>query len=122
MYSQKVENVMDLQYNDTTTYGDLFAQQERELSRYHFEESDAKMIARHFDDFEAEGRRLAAAGLPLAAYDMVLKCSHNFNLLDARGAISVTERQDYMGRVRGLAKKVIGAYLKIKEPKEEAAA
>jgi glycyl-tRNA synthetase alpha chain len=121
MYSQKIENVMDLQYNDTTTYGDMFRDQEHELSKFHFEELDAPMIARHFDDYEAEGKRLAEKGLPLAAYDMVLKCSHYFNLLDARGAISVTERQGYMGRVRRLAKAVIGSYLKEKEPEEAAA-
>ena len=116
MYAQKKNNVFDIMYNDTLTYGDVFKDQERELSRYHFEASDPAMLTRHFEDHEAECRRLCEAGLPLAAYDSVLRASHLFNLLDARGAISVTERQQYIGRVRGLAKRVIGAYLKLKEP------
>jgi len=111
MYVQKKDNVYDIAYNDRVTYGEVFQEAERQFSRYHFEASDAGLLTRHFDDCEKEGRALAAAGLPLPAYDMVLKCSHLFNLLDARGAISVTERAQYIGRVRGLAKKVVQAYL-----------
>ncbi|MFA6028770.1 MAG: glycine--tRNA ligase subunit alpha [Elusimicrobiota bacterium] len=120
MYSQKKDRVYDLDYNDDTTYGDLFLRQEREFSPYHFEHSDPEMLRRHFDDYEKEGARLCEKELPLAAYDCVLKCSHLFNLLDARGAISVSERQGYISRVRGAAKRVIGAYLG--EPKKDAVA
>jgi len=114
-YAQKKESVYDIQYNDTVSYGDLFKDGERQFSTYHFELSDAAMLTRHFDDYEAEGRKLVDADLPLAAYDMVLKCSHLFNLLEARGAISVTERAQYIGRVRGLAKKVIHRFVKLEE-------
>ncbi|HVE12254.1 MAG TPA: glycine--tRNA ligase subunit alpha [Elusimicrobiota bacterium] len=115
MYSQKKRNVYDLQYDERVTYGSVFHEGERQFSRYHFEFSDAAMLAAHFNDYEKECKRIAEAGMPLAAYDMVLKCSHLFNLLDARGAISVTERAQYIGRVRNLAKRVIAAYLEAKE-------
>lgn len=111
MYAQKKRNVFDVQYNDQVSYGDLHLASERQFSRYHFEESDAAMLARHFDDYEKEGEKLVGKGCILPAYDMVVKCSHLFNLLEARGAISVTERTKYIGRVRGLAKKVIHGYL-----------
>ena len=111
MYSQRKDNVYELAYNDRVTYGDVFKEGERQFSRYHFESSDAKLLSRHFDEYEREGLRIASEGMPLAAYDMVLKCSHLFNLLDARGAISVTERAQYIARVRGLAKKTVHAYL-----------
>ena len=115
MYVQKKSSVYDLQYNDVVTYGDLYKESERQFSTYHFELSDATMLTRHFDDYEAEGKRMVEADLPLAAYDTVLKCSHLFNLLDARGAISVTERAQYIGRVRGLAKKVIHRFVKLEK-------
>jgi glycyl-tRNA synthetase alpha chain len=110
-YSQKKPTVYDLDYGGGATYGDLFLRQEREFSAYHFEEADVEMLRRHFDEFEAEGARLCERGLPLPAYDMVLKCSHAFNLLEARRAVSVSERSRFIGRVRGAAKRVIGAYL-----------
>jgi glycyl-tRNA synthetase alpha chain len=116
MYAQKKDNVFDVQYNDSLTYGDVFLQSEREFSRYNFEASDPEMLTRHFSDHEGECRRLCELGLPLPAYDSVVRASHLFNLLDARGAISVTDRAQYIGRVRGLAKKVIQAYLKKHEP------
>ena len=121
MYAQKKDNVFDIQYNDQLTYGDVFKEQEQQFSRYHFEASDPGMLSRHFSDHEGECRRLCELGLPLAAYDSVLRASHLFNLLDARGAISVTERAQYIGRVRGLAKKVIHTYLALKEPAAVAA-
>jgi glycyl-tRNA synthetase alpha chain len=115
MYAQKKDNVMDIQYNDTLTYGDVFQEQEKQFSRYHFEESDAQMLTRHFEDYEREARDLVKKGLPLPGYDAVMRCSHLFNLLDARGAISVTERAQYIARVRSLAKAVMKGYITIKE-------
>ncbi|MFH1726235.1 MAG: glycine--tRNA ligase subunit alpha [Elusimicrobiota bacterium] len=119
MYCQRKDDVFEIAYNERVRYGDLFKEAERQFSTYHFDSSDAGMLARHFDDYEAEGKRLAAEALPLPAYDMVLKCSHLFNLLDARGAISVTERAQYIARVRGLAKKVINAYLEAEAKRQE---
>jgi glycyl-tRNA synthetase alpha chain len=92
------------------TYGDVYHQNEVEQSKYNFEQSNVDMLFRHFGEFESESRRLTAAGLALPAYEMVMKCSHAFNLLDARGAISVTERAAYIGRVRALAREVAQAY------------
>jgi glycyl-tRNA synthetase alpha chain len=109
MYVQGVENVYDLAYNDPgtaapITYGDVFKRAEREYSTFNFERADTEILFRHFADAEKECRALLANGLPLPAYDQCIKASHNFNLLDARGAISVTERAAYIGRVRALAK------------------
>ena len=121
MYLQKKDNVYDLAYNDSTSYGELFKEQERQFSAYNFEAADTAMLARHFDEYEGEGERIVALRLPLAAYDCVVKVSHLFNVLEARGAISVTERAKYIGRVRGLAKKVMNLYLELNEGKAEAA-
>jgi glycyl-tRNA synthetase alpha chain len=110
MYQQRVESVYDLRWTDSISYGDVFHQNEVEQSTYNFEQSNAPMLFRHFDEYEAEAARLVAAGLALPAYEMVMKCSHTFNLLDARGAISVTERAAYIGRVRTLARAVAQAY------------
>lgn len=121
MYLQKKDNVYDLAYNDAVTYGDLHKEQERQFSTYNFEAADAAMLARHFDDYEKEGERIAALKLPLAAYDCVVRVSHLFNVLEARGAISVTERAQYIARVRGLARKVMNLYLELNEAKAEAA-
>jgi glycyl-tRNA synthetase alpha chain len=109
MYVQGVENVYALDYNGVDgpgrmTYGDVFLESEREFSAYNFERADTAMLARHFEDAERECASLLAARLPLPAYDQCIKASHLFNLLDARGVISVTERQAYIGRVRALAK------------------
>ena len=128
MYVQGVENVYDLNFNggegeDKVTYGDVFLQAEQEYSRYNFEHADTEMLFRHFRDAEEECRRLIAAGtagendpdkrhkLALPAYDQCIKASHVFNLLDARGVISVTERQSYILRVRELAKACGAAWL-----------
>jgi glycyl-tRNA synthetase alpha chain len=89
----------------------VFRENERQFSAYNFEEAPVEILMRHFADHEAEAKRLVGRGLPLAAYDQVLKCSHTFNQLDARGAISVTERAAYIGKVRNLARAVGGAYL-----------
>jgi glycyl-tRNA synthetase alpha chain len=110
MYLQGVESVYDLVWTDGVKYRDVFHQNEVEQSTYNFEHANAPMLFRHFDEYEAEAQRLIAAELALPAYEMVMKCSHSFNLLDARGAISVTERAAYIGRVRALARAVANAY------------
>jgi glycyl-tRNA synthetase alpha chain len=112
MYIQNVENVYDLDFNGAgMTYGDVFLRNEQECSRYNFEHADTAMLARHFIDAEQECAALLAVKLPLPAYDQCIKASHLFNLLDARGVISVAERAAYIGRVRTLAKGCCEAYL-----------
>ncbi len=128
MYVQGVDNVYDLNFNggegdDRVTYGDVFLQAEKEYSRHNFEHADTSILLRHFEDAEKECRALLAAGAPregdnrpvhkvvLPAYDQAIKASHAFNLLDARGVISVTERQSYILRVRELAKACGEAFL-----------
>ena len=115
MYLQGVESVYDLVVAEgpsgRVTYGDVFLQNEAEQSAYNFEHADVALLLRHFEDHESECRRLLEVPLPLPAYEQVLKASHIFNLLDARRAISVTERQRYILRVRALASGVAKAYL-----------
>ncbi len=119
MYLQGVESVYDLLWSrgpeGEVTYGDVFHQNEVEQSRYNFEEADTEALFAWFDTCERESRRLIEAGLPLPAYEQVLKASHTFNLLDARHAISVTERQRYILRVRELARAVAEAYYRARE-------
>lgn len=115
MYIQGVENVYDLQWNETFMYGDIFHQNEVEQSTYAFELSDADMLFELFDRYEKEAQRIAAKGLVIPAYDYVLKCSHTFNLLDARGAISVSERAAFIGRVRKMAGMCAKTYLAQRE-------
>ena len=114
MYLQGVESVFDLVWADgplgRITYGDVYHQNEVEMSTFNFEHADVKNLFGQFDHYEGESNRLIAAGLPLPAYEMVLKASHTFNLLDARKAISVTERQRFILRVRALARAVAQAY------------
>ncbi|PWC28869.1 glycine--tRNA ligase subunit alpha [Teichococcus aestuarii] len=106
MYIQGVENVYDLDFNGQgVTYGDVFLRAEKEFSAYNFEHADTALLFQHFRDAEAECAALVEKGLALPAYDQCIKASHAFNLLDARGAISVTERAAYIGRVRALAKR-----------------
>ena len=124
MYVQGVDRVFDLNFNgrdndERLTYGDVFLQAEREYSRYNFEYADTDALFRHFKDAEAECKALLEKGatneehlLALPAYDQCIKASHIFNLLDARGVISVTERQSYILRVRDLAKACCAAWLK----------
>ena len=115
MYLQGVDNVYDLVWTDTpagpVSYGDVFHQNEVEMSRYNFLEADTAALFGQFDHCEAEARRLVALDLPLPAYEMVMKASHVFNLLDARHAVSVTERQRFILRVRTLARAVAAAYV-----------
>jgi glycyl-tRNA synthetase alpha chain len=115
MYLQGVENVFDLVWTPGVTYGDVYHQNEVEQSTYNFEAADPKWLLGQFGDYEREAKRLIQAGLPLPAYEMVMKSSHTFNLLDARGAISVTERAAYIGRVRALARAVAQAYYESRE-------
>ncbi len=115
MYLQGVRSIFDLKWTDTISYRDVFHQNEVEQSTYNFEMSNAPMLFRHFDEYEGEARKLIEAQLALPAYEMVMKCSHTFNLLDARGAISVTERAAYIGRVRQLARGVAQAYYDSRE-------
>jgi len=110
MYLQEKESVYDLKWNDSITYGHVFHQNEVEMSKYNFELSNADMLFDLFNKFEAECLRLCEEGLPWPAYDCCLKCSHSFNMLDARGAISITERATYIGRVRNLASKIARLY------------
>jgi glycyl-tRNA synthetase alpha chain len=112
---QGKDSVFDLVWVDNVTYGDVYHQNEVEQSRYNFELADTALLSRHFGEFESEAKRLIAAQCVLPAYEMVLRCSHTFNLLDARGAISVTERAAYIGRVRNLARAVAQAYYDSRE-------
>jgi len=113
MYVQGVDNVYDLKFNDAgMTYGEVFLQAEREFSAYNFEKANTETLFRHFADAEQECQDLVAAGLALPAYDQCIQASHAFNLLDARGVISVTERAAYIGRVRSLARASATAWLK----------
>jgi len=119
MYLQGVESVFDLVWTrgplGAVTYGDVFHQNEVEMSAYNFEHADTDALFGWFDTCEAESRKLIEAGLPLPAYEQVLKASHTFNLLDARHAISVTERQRFILRVRALARAVAQAYFDSRE-------
>jgi glycyl-tRNA synthetase alpha chain len=115
MSLQGKESVFDLVWVDGVRYGDVYHQNEVEQSRYNFELANAEMLVRHFGEYEAEAQRLIAAQCVLPAYEMVLRCSHTFNLLDARGAISVTERAAYIDRVRALARAVAKAYYEARE-------
>ena len=115
MYLQGVDSVYDLKWNDTITYGDIFHQNEVEQSEYNFEQANVEMLFDLFAKFEGEAHRLNEIGLVLPAYEFCLKCSHTFNLLDARGAISVTERTGYIGRIRNIARACSEAYLAKRE-------
>jgi glycyl-tRNA synthetase alpha chain len=115
LYLQGKDSVFDLVWTPGVTYRDVYHQNEVEQSRYNFELSNPELLFRHFGEFEAEARRLIEAQCVLPGYEMVMKASHTFNLLDARGAISVTERSAYIGRVRGLARAVAQAYYESRE-------
>ena len=115
MYLQGKESVFDLVWTPGVTYRDVYHQNEVEQSKYNFELSNTVMLFRHFGEYEAEAKRLIDAQCVLPGYEMVLKASHTFNLLDARGAISVTERAAYIGRVRALARAVAQAYYDSRE-------
>ena len=123
MYLQEKENLFDLVWAEweeggskrVLSYGDVYHQNEVEQSAYNFEQSNAEMLLRHFNDYEIETQKLMKAQLALPAYEMVLKAAHTFNLLDARGALSVTERNAYIGRIRNLACAVAQSYFESRE-------
>ncbi len=115
MYLQGVDNVYDLEWVKGIKYGDIHHESEVEFSKYNFEEADVTMLLQLFGMYEKECLRLAEKELVLPAYDYVMKCSHTFNLLDARGAISVTERASYIGRVRNVARVCAEGYLRMRE-------
>ena len=117
MYLQGVNSVYEIAWNDSLSYGDIFYQAEVEFSRFNFEEADVEMLLHSFDTFESEAHRLLDKGLILPAYDYCLKCSHTFNLLDARKAISVAERTRYIGRIRKIARAVAEKYIAQREEK-----
>ena len=117
MFLQGKRSALELEWAPGVVWGDVYRESEREWSVYNFEAAPVDVLTRRFDEHEAECHALLDRELPLPAYDQVLKCSHTFNLLDARGAISVTERAAYIGRVRTLARKVAQLYVeKIAEP------
>jgi glycyl-tRNA synthetase alpha chain len=115
MYLQEVDAIAKIQWNDTLTYGDVHMQGEIENSQYNFDESDPELLFTLFNLYQKEAEQLMDKGLVLPSYDYVLKCSHTFNLLDARGVISVTERTRYIRQVRGLARRVAQLYLDQRE-------
>jgi glycyl-tRNA synthetase alpha chain len=119
MYLQGKRSAFDLEWAPGVTWGDVYRENERQFSVYNFEEADVATLTRRFAEHERECERLLERALPLPAYDEVLKCSHTFNLLDARGAISVTERAGYIARVRNLARRVALAYLDQRRKREE---
>lgn len=115
MYLQEKESVYDLDWNGSVTYGDVHRKGEHELSVYNFETADVDMLLRMFDMYERESRAAAGHGLVLPAYDYCLKCSHTFNILEARGAISVSERTKYIERIRNLARMACKNYVAQRE-------
>lgn len=114
-YIQDVNSVFDLEWGDGVLYGDIFKEPEYEHSKYAFEESNQDMLLKFFNDYEKEAHRLIKLGLVHPAYDYILKCSHTFNLLDARGAVSVTERAGYLARIRKMAHLVAKAFVAERE-------
>ena len=113
MYLQGVDNVYEVQWNENVKYGDVFLENEREFSVFNFEEANVGLLFRHFDEYEKEFYRLVEKNLYLPAYDYILKCSHTFNLLDARGAVSVSQRQTYVKRIQAMARKVARVFLEV---------
>jgi glycyl-tRNA synthetase alpha chain len=113
MFLQSKRTAFELEWAPGVTWGDVYRESERQWSTYNFEEAPVEVLMRRFDEHEEECRRLIERRLPLPAYDQVLKCSHAFNLLDARGAISVTERAAYIARVRSLARRVAELYVEM---------
>jgi len=111
MFIQKVDSVYDIEWTRGVKYGDIYLRQEQEHSKYNFEEADVKMLYSLFESYEKEAFRLLEKQLALPAYDYILKCSHAFNLLDARGAISVSERMAYILRIRKLARRCASVYV-----------
>ena len=118
MYLQEVDNVYDLKWNDNISYGDIHHETEVQFSKYNFDTADTDLLFSLFEKYEKEALSMIKQGLVLPAYDYCLKCSHSFNLLDARGAISVTERTAYIAKVRNLSRKCARGYMKLREKME----
>jgi len=116
-YSQKKNSVFDIMWNNSLTYGEITLEQERQFSRYHFEEADIENLRRYVADYETECKNLCAKGLYLPAYDAAMKVSHCFNMLEARGAISVSDRTNIITKIRNLAKLCAAEYIKAEEKK-----
>jgi glycyl-tRNA synthetase alpha chain len=116
MFVQNVDSIFKVKWNDNLTWGDVYRQNEEEFSKFNFEEADVPLYREMFDRFESEAQRLLKLGLVYPGYDHVIKCSHFFNLLEARGAISVSERQNYIARVRRLARLTATTYIAKVEP------
>ncbi len=110
IFLQDAKSIFDIKWNSTYTWGDIFLRNEQEFSQFNFEEANVKMLEEEFNNYEREAFNLVEKGLVLPAYDYTIKSSHIFNLLEARGAISVSERAKYIGRIRRLAKKVAETY------------
>jgi glycyl-tRNA synthetase alpha chain len=119
MFLQGKQSALEIEWASGITWGDIYRESERQWSIYNFEEAPVDILMRRFEEHEAECAQLLATNLPLPAYDQVLKASHTFNLLDARGAISATERASYIGRVRDLARRVAEEYLELARDTEE---
>ncbi len=115
MFLQGKDSLFDIEWTRSVKYGDVHLQGEKEFSKFNFEASDPELLRRHFEDYEKQAKRLIEENLVLPAYDCCLKTSHYFNLLDARGAVSVNERPRYIGRVRALARACAQGYLKSRE-------
>ena len=111
MYIQNVDSIYDIKWAGDLTYGDVFLQNEIEQSAYNFEHSDAKFLLSAFESYEKQASSLVSKSLALPAYEQVLKAAHTFNLLDARGVISVTERADYIAKIRKISREVAASYL-----------
>ena len=111
MYIQNVDSVYDIQWTDGISYGDVFLQNEKEQSSYNFKFSDSEFLLKAFASHAKQANKLVEENLALPAYEQVLKAAHTFNLLDARGVISVTERADYIGKIRDISRNVASAYL-----------
>jgi len=115
MYLQDVDNVYNLAWNDHISYGEVYHQDEVQFSQYNFHEADTEFYFNSFSKISSECLRLTEAGLVIPAYDYCMRASHIFNLLDARGAISITERQVYIGKIRNLARQIAEGYIKLRE-------
>jgi glycyl-tRNA synthetase alpha chain len=116
MFSQKKNSVYDVEWTKGVTYGDVHLKDEQQFSAFNFSFSDPAVLRRHFTDYETLANNLLSQNLPLPAYDATMKCSHLFNLLDARGAISVSERTVFIGRIRALARRVAKTYVEMQSP------
>jgi glycyl-tRNA synthetase alpha chain len=119
MYIQKKDSVFDVEWSPGITYGEVHQDDERQFSEFNFSMTDPQVLRQHFNDYETLAHELIKKNLPLPAYDTTMKCSHLFNLLDARGAISVSERTGYIAKIRGLARQVAKSYLRKRYPQKE---